>query len=68
MRVVRIRKPASQALPIEVHIDDAQHHTDLEVVDRALLATGETRDRLTSTKVYRPISDTGRAVVTLYRD
>ena len=68
IHVVSVRKPATQALPIEVHFDDAQDHTDLEVSNFALAATGETRDRLTGIKVTRPDSDTGRAIATLYRD
>jgi hypothetical protein len=67
MRRVSIRKPASQALPIEVRFTDARHHTDLEVVNRALAATGETRERLTSTRVQR-YADTDDATVFLYRD
>jgi hypothetical protein len=67
MRRVSIRKPASQALPIEVRFADARHHTDLEVVNRALAATGETRDRLTSTRVQR-FEDSDDAIVFLYRD
>ena len=67
MRCVSIRKPVNQALPIEVRFEDARRHTDLEVVNRALAATGETRDRLTATRVQR-YADTDDATVFLYRD
>jgi hypothetical protein len=67
MRVTQVRKPATQALPIVVEIDDARRHTDLEVRNHALAAVGETAERFTMIKVQR-YADTDNATVTLYRD
>lgn len=67
MIVDNIDRPARQASPIVVRISRAEHHTDLEVVNHALAATGETRGRLTGTHVQR-YDDSHDALVTLYRD
>ena len=67
LTVESVHRPAQQVAPIIVHLSTVRNYADLELSSRALLAAGETRDRIHMIRVARDEHD-DRAVVYLYRD